>query len=154
MLLKAVKPSHGLRLASMTPLSTSIFASEIGSLNRDPGIYLVRPLRTRRFSRQKLTQLFRKDRRVVFEWGKAIAATVREVHERDPMDVFEMEESFGWCADVQMRVPVPVVVKLHGPEFLTRIALYGQSEIAPARIDIASVCVDRVNSSLTLARSR
>ena len=114
----------------------SVFASEIGSLNRDPGIYLVRPLRTRRFSRQKLTQLFRKDRRVVFEWGKAIAATVREVHERDPMDVFEMEESFGWCADVQMRVPVPVVVKLHGPEFLTRIALYGQSEIAPARIDM------------------
>ena len=34
------------------------------------------------------------------EWGRRLAATVLRVHRRTPIDVFEMEESFGWMADV------------------------------------------------------
>jgi len=32
-----------------------------------------------------------------------------------------MEESFGWCADVAKRTSLPVVVKLHGPAFLSML---------------------------------
>jgi glycosyltransferase involved in cell wall biosynthesis len=61
-------------------------------------------------------------------WGPVmIADTINRVNHLDPFDVVEMEESFGWFAEVQRRVPVPVVVKLHGPAFLTQI-----EQIAPS----------------------
>jgi glycosyltransferase involved in cell wall biosynthesis len=53
-------------------------------------------------------------------WSEAIAAAVRRRHAERPIDLLEMEESFGWCADVQARLPLPVLVKLHGPAFLTQ----------------------------------
>ena len=31
----------------------------------------------------------------ILEWGRRLAATVLSVHRRTPIDVFEMEESFG-----------------------------------------------------------
>lgn len=48
-----------------------------------------------------------------------IADTVNRIHRSQPIDVIEMEESFGWCELVQKAVPIPVVVKLHGPAFLS-----------------------------------
>jgi glycosyltransferase involved in cell wall biosynthesis len=53
----------------------------------------------------------------VFRFGQSIAEAMLQVHRRDPIDVAEMEESFGWCRDVAAGVPFPVVVKLHGPAF-------------------------------------
>lgn len=53
-------------------------------------------------------------------WSEAIAAAVKRRHAEQPIDVLEMEESFGWCADVQARLPLPVLVKLHGPAFLSQ----------------------------------
>lgn len=41
---------------------------------------------------------------------------VCEVHRRDPLDVFELEESFGWAG--HLAAPCPVVVRLHGPHFV------------------------------------
>ncbi len=57
----------------------------------------------------------------VFEFGRTIAQTMRRIHMRDPMDVIEMEESFGFSACVADVTRVPVVVKLHGPAFLTLV---------------------------------
>jgi len=34
------------------------------------------------------------------------------------LDLLEMEESFGWTSRLAGRVPIPVVVRLHGPWFL------------------------------------
>jgi glycosyltransferase involved in cell wall biosynthesis len=51
-------------------------------------------------------------------YGHFIARKIKEVHAVKPIDVVEMEESFGWCADVQAATGLPVVVKLHGPAFL------------------------------------
>lgn len=51
-------------------------------------------------------------------YGRAIADAFQQVHDSSPLDVIEMEESFGFAADVAARVPAPVVVKLHGPAFL------------------------------------
>jgi glycosyltransferase involved in cell wall biosynthesis len=55
----------------------------------------------------------------IYSWGHGLARSVRAVHARDPIDVFEMEESFGWFASLVRLRLFPVVVKLHGPAFLT-----------------------------------
>ena len=59
------------------------------------------------------------DRDLVFTVGSRIAEEAVRIHRRDPIDVLEMEESFGWAADVISRNRFPLVVKLHGPAFLT-----------------------------------
>ena len=60
-------------------------------------------------------------RSTVFDLGETIAATIGRVHARDPIDVVEMEESFGWAGDVAARTRIPVVVRLHGPAFVTMV---------------------------------
>ncbi|MCK1518493.1 glycosyltransferase family 4 protein [Bradyrhizobium sp. 190] len=48
-----------------------------------------------------------------------IAAAVEALKNEHQIDVFEMEESFGWGAAVARLNAVPLVVRLHGPAFLT-----------------------------------
>ena len=48
-----------------------------------------------------------------------IASAVRELIEKHGLDVFEMEEWFGWSFTVSRLKLLPVVVRLHGPYFLT-----------------------------------
>jgi glycosyltransferase involved in cell wall biosynthesis len=48
-----------------------------------------------------------------------IAAAVQALRNEHQIDVFEMEESFGWSAAVARLNAVPLVVRLHGPAFLT-----------------------------------
>ena len=71
----------------------------------------------------------------LFRWGNACANALLRVHRRDPIDVIEMEESFGWVADVARGTAVPTVVKLHGPAFMSLVdeeqgTLFGQVKIA------------------------
>jgi glycosyltransferase involved in cell wall biosynthesis len=47
-----------------------------------------------------------------------VAATRRAVAERGAQ-LLEMEETFGWPLAVRRRIPIPLVVRLHGPWFLT-----------------------------------
>jgi glycosyltransferase involved in cell wall biosynthesis len=48
-----------------------------------------------------------------------IASVVTKLVEVEKVDVLEMEESFGWSYEVSRRKLLPVVVKLHGPWFLS-----------------------------------
>lgn len=111
----------------------SVFTKRLGRTNTDTGIYLVEPPLTYRI-RRKLSGLVSTKDYDMYHWGAAIAATVNRVCREDPIDVLEMEESFGWCADVQKRIPCPVVVKLHGPAFLTAVEEDLHSEMGAARI--------------------
>jgi glycosyltransferase involved in cell wall biosynthesis len=96
----------------------SIFTARLLGDTREPGVYVVSP-----------TLGFRLQRRLVsmaggvapgpLGWGRLIAEHIARVHAMDPIDVVEMEETFGWCADVMRRQPVPLVVKLHGPACLS-----------------------------------
>lgn len=61
-------------------------------------------------------------------FGAQIKDCLMQVHANDPLDVFEMEESFGWCATVARNFLVPTIVRLHGPAFLSWIA-DGQHEL-------------------------
>jgi glycosyltransferase involved in cell wall biosynthesis len=73
--------------------------------------------------------------RHILGWGHRLAATVLRVHRRTPIDVFEMEESFGWMADVQAMTSIPTVVKLHGPAFLSLVEEELETPLARAKIE-------------------
>jgi len=73
--------------------------------------------------------------RRILEWGRLLAATVLGVHRRTPIDVFEMEESFGWMADVQAITGIATVVKLHGPAFLSLVEEELDTPLAKAKIE-------------------
>jgi glycosyltransferase involved in cell wall biosynthesis len=138
----------------------SVFTHVIGQSNKDSGIYSVNPTA----SSKDLRNLFRRLRWRAHDSsgrGRAIAAAVNEVHQKDPIDVFEMEESFGWCGDVQQLVPMPLVVKLHGPAFLSLVEEDRDTEAAAARINwegqalrraAAIVSPSRATLAATLAR--
>lgn len=53
--------------------------------------------------------------------GEAIAAAIRRLRRRGEVDLLELEESFGWGGYVSEATSVPVVVRLHGPYFLTGV---------------------------------
>jgi len=61
----------------------------------------------------------RVDRRAVFDFYLPIASKLNELDRTDPIDIVEMEESFGWSAGVIENTPLAVVTKLHGPAFLS-----------------------------------
>lgn len=56
-----------------------------------------------------------------FNLSADISAAILREHRRNPIDIVEMEESFGWCGDVRKRTRLPMVVKLHGPAFLSLV---------------------------------
>lgn len=70
----------------------------------------------------------------VYDGALEIAAAIRRVHARDPIDVIEMEESFGWIADVARATGIPTVCKLHGPTFLTEGEAQQASAFAQEKI--------------------
>jgi glycosyltransferase involved in cell wall biosynthesis len=71
--------------------------------------------------RRRLTRLWQSGQFEVFEFSKVISAAILEVHRQDPIDVVDMEESFGWFADVARLTSIPLVVRLHGPAFLSLV---------------------------------
>jgi glycosyltransferase involved in cell wall biosynthesis len=54
-------------------------------------------------------------------WGHMLGRRILDIHRSAPIDVVEVEESFGWCKDLSDMVPMPVIVKLHGPAFLDMV---------------------------------
>lgn len=50
--------------------------------------------------------------------GQQLAAQINAAHQLDPIDILEMEESFGWSDAVRRLTDIPVVTRLHGPYFL------------------------------------
>ena len=70
------------------------------------------PIRRRLFNR--LT-----GRSSTYDGGYRIATTLRRLHRSVPVDIVEMEESFGWAINVSRSTRLPLVVKLHGPGYCT-----------------------------------
>jgi glycosyltransferase involved in cell wall biosynthesis len=70
---------------------------------------------------RRLTSRFASPHRNIFDWSEVISAAMLEVHRRDPIDVIEMEETFGWFAEVARLTSLPLLVKLHGPSFLSLV---------------------------------
>lgn len=51
--------------------------------------------------------------------GTLIGRTFKKLVQRHPIDLIEIEESFGFATHVIKSVNTPVIVRLHGPWFLT-----------------------------------
>jgi glycosyltransferase involved in cell wall biosynthesis len=113
----------------------SVFTRELDSSVRDPAVYLVkgRPLWDR--VKRRISGTPSSVEQGVFNYSAAIAARIRQVHRRDPIDIVEMEESFGWFADVEVLTGLPVLVKLHGPAFLSLVENELASSFGKEKID-------------------
>lgn len=98
----------------------SIFTNELHPSASDPRVHEVRPSTWDKLLR-RIPSRRRTREDEVFGASSLIASAINQLHRRDPIDVVEMEESFGWCADVAKRTSLPVVVKLHGPAFLSML---------------------------------
>jgi glycosyltransferase involved in cell wall biosynthesis len=51
----------------------------------------------------------------------AIKQAFFNLHQRENLDVIELEESFAWCGFLAKSLPIPVIVRLHGPHFLNGV---------------------------------
>lgn len=109
----------------------TIVTATISPGNVDADVVRVQPS----WGRALLARLRRRDGGPLGdEFSAAIAATFLRVHRRRPIDVIEMEETFGWVGALR-DLPVPVVVKLHGPAFLTLLAHDRGEPAAEARVE-------------------
>src|ERR1700761_5576305 len=72
----------------------SVFTREVDSSVRDPSIYLVKghPFWDR--IKRRLSRTPASVEQGIFNYSATIAARIRQVHRRDPIDIVEMEESF------------------------------------------------------------
>ncbi len=99
----------------------SVFTEAVSSSTPEPRVYRVsyprRPLWQR--AKRRLLRTRFPIEYDVFDFPIAIARRMLEVHRREPIDVIDMEESFGWFADVGKLTGIPLLVKLHGPAFLS-----------------------------------
>lgn len=122
----------------------SIFTAELGAGVTDPAVHLVRQRLWKPIARF-LTPKRPSGAGGVSDFAELIASELLRVHRQDPIDVVEMEESFGWSAHVAQRTGIPVVVRLHGPSFLT----YLEEELAA---DFAKRRVESEGEALRLAQ--
>ena len=86
-------------------------------------------------------------------FGAQIAAAVLAVHGRDPIDVIEIEESFGWAGDVERLTGLPMLIKLHGPAFLSMTEDELRSPDAPAKLEREGHALARATAIAAPSRS-
>jgi glycosyltransferase involved in cell wall biosynthesis len=98
-----------------------------------------------------LDRLWSKASRVLRGSGKdwqapatAIADALSGLAQRAGIEVFEMEETFGWAGVVADQVAVPVVVRLHGPYFLNGpYEIEAGTQLDPARLQREGLGISR-----------
>jgi glycosyltransferase involved in cell wall biosynthesis len=110
----------------------SIVSPVIGPSNRDSDVYCVEAQPFTKWRYKVLRKLGLADS---FDFSLPIAETFRRVHEKSPIDLIEMEESFGHCLGVQS-LGIPLVVKLHGPAFLSLVEEELDGPFAKAKIEL------------------
>ena len=91
----------------------TVVAGNIGPSNVDSGVFKVKA--TLGYTvRQKLRIA------TVYDFAAPVRAAFLRLHRADPIDVIEIEESFGWFNSLRS-LGIPLVVKLHGPAFLSML---------------------------------
>jgi glycosyltransferase involved in cell wall biosynthesis len=126
----------------------SVFTAQLDATSQDPNVHLIgRDIGIG--LRRALSKHIRRGRQSywgIFDFGAEIARAMRKVHRRDPIDIVEMEESFGWCADVARLTSLPLVVKLHGPAFTTMVKDELESPVGRERIEREGEALSRIES--------
>jgi len=101
----------------------SVFTEVLDQSSTESNVHLVRDARRPLMRRvlRRLSRPWASAENDVFGFSAVIAAAILQVHRRNPIDIIEMEESFGWFADVARLTSLPVVARLHGPAFLSLV---------------------------------
>lgn len=100
-------------------VDSHVLAAEVAPDLDDPSIHPLpagsppRPLPVR--LRQSVAGLVSRNLRIQESLGFRIARAVQSIDARTPLDLFELEETFGVAAVVRRHLAIPVVVRLHGP---------------------------------------
>jgi glycosyltransferase involved in cell wall biosynthesis len=94
----------------------SVFTGKLDESVKDERVFPVEQPKWRQWARRLSRS---SGHAAVFDLPAALSRAILREHRRNPIDILEMEESFGWFAEVQARTSLPMVVKLHGPAFLT-----------------------------------
>ncbi|MES2992945.1 MAG: glycosyltransferase family 4 protein [Pseudomonadota bacterium] len=112
----------------------SVFTSMLDSSNKDERVHLAR---LRPFAKllRRLAARSADDGLDIFDFGEVVAAEMLAVHRREPIDVIEMEETFGWARDVARITKIPTLVKLHGPAFLSLVEEELLSQFGRVRVE-------------------
>jgi len=100
--------------------NVTVFTGDLDLNWSEPGVHKVtstRALRCKRWLRNRIPAW----RNSMVDWAEELASSIARVHARQPIDVIEIEESFGLFGELDKLLPIPVVVKLHGPAFLSLI---------------------------------
>jgi glycosyltransferase involved in cell wall biosynthesis len=91
--------------------------------------------------------------RAAFNLSEDISAAILREHRLKPIDIIEMEESFGWCGEVRKRTALPMVVKLHGPAFLSLVESELSTPFAQAKISREGRGLHACNAIISPSRS-
>jgi len=59
---------------------------------------------------------------------RAVAAALEEASRDGPLDLFEIEESFGWAHELKDAAPCPVFMRTHGPHFLGHFGAFTEKD--------------------------
>jgi len=100
--------------------SVTVFAGAMDPDWNEPGVHRVAgtPLtRCKRWVRNRVPAW----RNPLVDWAEELAHSISRVHVTQPFDVIEIEESFGLFGELARVMKIPVIVKLHGPAFLSLI---------------------------------
>ena len=115
----------------------SIFSHEVDAACHEPNVYRVDFPPPDGFWKKVRNRVLGKGRadEAVHHFGQCIAREVAKVHAVKPLDVFEIEESFGWFTALIDLNRFPVVVRLHGPTFLVLGHQVGQDARVDERVE-------------------
>jgi glycosyltransferase involved in cell wall biosynthesis len=100
--------------------SVTVFAAAMDADRNESGVHKIgstAPMRWRRWMRNRVPAW----RDSIVDWAEDLASCIARVHAEKPFDIVEIEESFGLFGKLDEMLPIPVVVKLHGPAFLSMI---------------------------------
>jgi glycosyltransferase involved in cell wall biosynthesis len=107
--------------------AVTILADEVAEGNHDPGVYDLRRARaTSNPVERAIIGLWRRGAVHAanrYQYRRAMVRTFRHARAEHGIELFEMEESFGWSRWISQTSLVPVCVRLHGPWFLNSQAL-------------------------------
>jgi len=78
--------------------------------------------------------------------GRAIAKELQRLQRSGDVDVFEMEETFGFCGVVAERTDIPVIARLHGPYFLNGVYETKEEKLDPEQLRREGEAISRVAS--------
>jgi glycosyltransferase involved in cell wall biosynthesis len=82
----------------------------------DPRVTIVKP-KTDPGMLDRLRWKIDFERTLYYTTASTIRAQLLQLISNDRIEIFEMEESFGWVNAVAKELPIPVVTRLHGPWF-------------------------------------